>query len=254
MRPKLLRRQLRLLQGQLAAALPRLPEAGDPEALHELRVALRRLRALLRPLARREAVAPLFTLAGRALAATGPVRDLDVLAADLAAHRRGPLARALLGGRAALIDALLLHPDVSRLQALASARASLLPRDALPGRRKLRRRMDRRLDRDRATLAARLAADADLHEVRIDIKHLRYQLEARGQGGRAGQRLLGLLVKAQGALGDWHDRELWMARAAAEPALAPCVARWRREHAALEGDIAPLLVALRRALKVKAAA
>lgn len=255
MRPKLLRRQLRLLQGQLAASLPRLPEAGAPEALHDLRVALRRLRALLRPLARREAIAPLFALARDVLAATGPLRDLDVLAEDLAAHRRAGVARALLARRGDSLGTLRDNPAFSRLQALAGGDAPLLARAALPGRRRLRRRMERRLARDRDALCRRLArVDTDLHEVRIDIKHLRYQLEARGGGGRAERRLLGLLVKAQGALGDWHDRELWIARAGEDATLASSVARWRREHAALAADIAPLLVALRRALKVRPAA
>lgn len=251
MRPKLMRRQLRLLQGQLAASLPRLSGAGDPEALHDLRVALRRLRALLRPLAKRAAIAPVFALTGEVLAATGPLRDLDVLAGDLAAHRRGGMARTLLAHRGERLDTLLGSPALIRLQALVAGNVPLLARPALPGRRKLRRRMARRLARDRDALRARLSrTETDLHEVRIDIKHLRYQLEARGHGGRAGRRLLGLLVKAQATLGDWHDRELWMARAADDPALASCVPRWRREHAGLAADMAPLLAALRRALDV----
>lgn len=251
MRPKLLRQHLRDLQAQLAIRLPALPDATDPEALHEARVLLRRLRALLRPVSKRAAIQPLYALAGQVLAASGPLRDLDVLAADLAAHRRGGIARQRLVARGELMAALLGSPAFPELQARVAARAPLLRAAALPVRRKLEDRVAERLTRDRDTLRARLAdPDADLHRIRLDIKHLRYQLEAQAAPGAAARRLRARLARAQGVLGDWHDRELWMDRAGREADLASCRARWAREHAALGEAIVPLLAELRHDLKV----
>lgn len=251
MRPKLLRRHLRDLQGQLATRLPGLRDATDPEALHDVRVLLRRLRALLRPISQRSAIQPLYQLTGEVLTASGPLRDLDVLAADLAAHRRGGVARQRLAARGDLLTAVVGGHAFSALQERVQADAPLLKASALPSRRKLETRIAERLTRERDTLGARLAdPEADLHRLRLDIKHLRYQLEAQDAPGRAARRLCALLVKAQGVLGDWHDRELWIQRAGVEADLAYCRTRWEREHTALGQAIVPLLAQLKRPLKV----
>ncbi len=73
----------------LVALEPGTRQALDPEFLHDFRVALRRLRSLLREV---ERVAPghgvkrLRSELGAIASRTGPCRDFDVLVADLAGH------------------------------------------------------------------------------------------------------------------------------------------------------------------------
>lgn len=245
MRPKLLKDHLALLQQALGSRLENLRQAPAPETLHDLRVALRRLRALLRPLARQAAVAPLDALAARVLARTAPLRDLEVLAGELERHRCASAARRR---RAALQEgllALLAGKPLARLQArLATGEPLLAPRD-LPRRRELERRSRRTLARHLARLRRDLAlAPPQWHLLRLDVKRLRYQLDAETLPD--GVAWPGLLAQAQDLLGDWHDRSLWLARAASEPDLARCVRRWRREQEALEAALVPVLAQLHR--------
>src|ERR1700690_2570458 len=78
----LLTRKLRALDAELAGAVPRVLGATDDEAIHDLRVAIRRLRTLLK-LARphANAVRAAFTAVHRA---TGTLRDAEVLDETLA--------------------------------------------------------------------------------------------------------------------------------------------------------------------------
>ena len=88
------------LQINLLHARLRLEAGTDGEALHDLRIALQRLRSLLAPLRRVADLSPLYTAAAALGALTAPVRDLEVLAAELerngytelASRRRAQLA------------------------------------------------------------------------------------------------------------------------------------------------------------------
>ena len=68
------------LQINLLHARLRLEADTDDEALHDLRIALQRLRSLLAPLRRVADLPPLYTAAAALGALTAPVRDLEVLA------------------------------------------------------------------------------------------------------------------------------------------------------------------------------
>lgn len=248
MRPRLLKQHLATLQASLTSSLANLQHAPAPETLHDLRVALRRLRTLLQPLARDKGVAPLYALSGKVLAATAPLRDLQVLATDLAAHRRGPAARQRREALEQGLLALLAGKPVARLEAQLAGAGPLLPARALPSRRRLERRGRKALDANCARLRRELDRDPpELHRLRLAVKRLRYQLEAEEavEGRRAA---LATLTGAQQLLGDWHDRSVWLARAGTEPDLAPCRRRWAREQAALAASLAPGLARLRQVL------
>jgi CHAD domain-containing protein len=208
--------------------------AGDVEALHQMRVAVRRLRSdlrTLRPLLER-AWADGLSDAMRPLAASlGAVRDLDVLVerldghgADLEADLR-PLTGGLRElrdiGRAALIESLT-SPDhavlVARIVAAAReprlaptadvAAADVVPTIVTAAWRKLARRGD--------PLARALAhdlhrpTDAQLHRVRILAKRARYASEAASatlgrRRGRDAARFAKRLAEVQQLLGDHQD-------------------------------------------------
>jgi CHAD domain-containing protein len=208
--------------------------AGDVEALHQMRVAVRTLRSdlrTLRPLVERE-WADALSEALRPLAASlGAVRDLDVLVdrleqdgADLAEGLR-PLVEGLRElrdvAREALVESLAAPAHAALIaQVVAAAReprfaplATGAARDVVPplvtaAWRKLARRGDplaRSLARD-----PRRTADGELHRVRILAKRGRYASEAAsealGRGrGRAAAKFANRLADVQQLLGNHQD-------------------------------------------------
>ncbi len=216
-----------LLAPRVASLTSVLPAAlaGEPEAVHQSRVASRRLREVL----------PVFiavdTRHGRAVAtavrrvtrALGPVRELDVALglfdAAVASHGLRPVAQT--AARRAMHSA--------RTAALRKARATFTPRrqarlrahldtltsvtaadaDPLAVRRAVQARVVRAARRVRKALrhVTTLYSPNRLHEVRIAVKRLRYALEAASTAGgarSAASRVRRLRV-VQDLLGRAHD-------------------------------------------------
>lgn len=223
--------------------------ARDPEAVHRMRVAVRRLRAILR--ARRPVVARQSDEEGvdrlrRELKwlgiALGQVRDLDVLRAHLQSLR----VDARAGGRAAR-GRLLRHIRADRARAVTALRA------ALDGRRyaRLLARLDATLAAPRertedvslpdvaAEEFARLRravkrlpkhpSAAELHEIRIKVKHARYAAElAQPDVGRRAERFVAKAKALQDILGAHQDAvvaERYVLRAAGQAPGARALAR-----------------------------
>jgi CHAD domain-containing protein len=206
----------------------------QPDAVHQLRVAARRLRSALqayRPLLRTEVTGPIgedLRWLGRALA---PARDAEVLRERIAAGlaelppqlRLGPVqaqvqrhfARAEAEARAAALTEL----DGERYDALRRALDDLVEhppltaRAARPARRELprsARRSARRLER--AVIAATSAdvaaeeRDEAMHAARKAGKRLRYATEvARPAVGKPAKRFAKNLKGLQSALGEHQD-------------------------------------------------
>jgi CHAD domain-containing protein len=194
----------------------------DPEHLHEMRVAVRRLRAILR--ASRDLFdarwverlrSELDWLGGR----LGLVRDLDILDAYLrprlaalegAEHRAGQrVLRRLSADRAraqADLHAALDNPRYPRIleqletflsRPPASASDVSLPDVAATEWKRLRKAVQK--------LPGRPSAD-DLHAVRIKVKRARYAAElARAAAGERGKRFINQAKKLQDILGDLQD-------------------------------------------------
>jgi CHAD domain-containing protein len=221
---------------------------GDAEAVHQMRIATRRLRVTVElcagvlhggwvAIVRRE----LKWLGG----VIGAIRDCDVIGElitsraekfepDLAAAVE-PIHAALSARRAALRDSI--------RQAFASKRyESLLGRIAAAPARKLSHGATVRAIAP-ALLApiahrvqrggAKLKADSDsraFHKLRIRIKRLRYALEMLANaGGKDVKGAAKRLQKMQELLGDQHD--------------AVMTIEWLREFAAMPASPAPALVA-----------
>jgi CHAD domain-containing protein len=195
---------------------------GDPEHLHEMRVAVRRLRAILR------ASRALFDaawverlreeldwLGGR----LGLVRDLDVLDAYLRPrlatlegirHRAGQrVLRRLSADRArarADLNGALDSPRYPRIldqletflsRPPASSSDVSLPGVAATEWKRLRKAVQK--------LPGRPSAD-ELHAVRIKVKRARYAAElARAAAGEPGKRFVRQAKKLQDILGDLQD-------------------------------------------------
>jgi CHAD domain-containing protein len=203
----------------LAEAIARGDE--DPDALHDLRVGLRRMRTVARELADaldRDAGAALRDALRESAHATSRVRDLDVLLRALDAYvealpvgyRAGaePLRAALEArrhaARSALREDLRRHPPPPVRPELAGRENAL---DALLDARA--RRLARRVRRHGR--AAGPGADAaDLHTLRKDVKRYRYLLELFPDAWpkKARRRAVRDLRELQTLLGAFQDREV----------------------------------------------
>lgn len=213
---------------RLRACVERLSAHTDGEAVHDFRVATRRLRSLLRPL-RGLPAADVLNEAAKALATlSGPLRDLEVLIDELERHGlerlTGERRKALRIGYAQL----LVSPELDRLFQVLEAwphlmrvsdREGLL--DGLPGR------VEKSLRKNRQRLLQALADPAhDRHRLRILAKRLRYSLDAFPGVMDLPEKTRRLLVGAQSALGKWHDAYVWLGRAKLESDLRPRVRAW----------------------------
>jgi len=234
------------IQVRLFACRERLVAATDDEALHDLRIALRQLRSLLRPLCAIAACADLQQRAAQLGRLSGPLRDLEVLQAYLrqqglnsAAQLRQPRLEqgyAELLASAPLTQLLRALDDWPQQWREAACDGQLCGLDKL---------IRKRLRKDRKRLAQALLDPAhDRHRLRLLAKRLRYAAEAYPQlAGLPGG--IGLQLKqAQSALGDWHDHWQWLQRAEAEADLQPCVPTWRAALQRAEQQADAALLAL----------
>ncbi|GAA1808481.1 CYTH and CHAD domain-containing protein [Planosporangium flavigriseum] len=207
---------------------------GDPDAVHAMRVATRRLRGTLRtfrPLLDADRAEPLreeLKWLGQVL---GEVRDGDVMAVRLdravraepvelvvgpvVAHIHGRLASRTAEARVRLIEAL----DSPRYAALLNALDDVVaaePRVPATGKRlrrfarKALRRADERLDRavggGRNDAAGDGRNDAHLHDARKAYKRARYAAEAIAPlAGKPARRLTKRLTALQDVLGAHQD-------------------------------------------------
>ncbi|MFY9349206.1 CYTH and CHAD domain-containing protein [Sphingobium sp.] len=196
-------------------------DAYHPDALHQVRVAVRRMRsalALFRPALDRDAAAPIVAELRWLAATLGEARDIDVLVATLdpGDPRRARLEavqqeaheRVLAWLRSARLRALLL--DLVEWLATGPLRPDQADRPAAPlaaaRLRKLRRRVakgGRRLERQ---------TDEARHDVRKAAKKLRYGAEFfaglfdRKRQQRRRKTFLAALERLQAQLGQLNDR------------------------------------------------
>jgi CHAD domain-containing protein len=229
-------------QVRLFACRERLQADTDNEALHDLRIALRQLRSLLRPLTALTACADLQQRAAELGRLTGPLRDLEVLhgylheqGLNLAAQARQPLLRQ---GYSALLSSAPLAHLLTALDEWPQQWREAAGSGELRGLHTL---IGKRLRKDRQRLLQALLDPAhDRHRLRLLVKRLRYTAEAYPQLSELSGRTRMRLKQAQSALGDWHDHWQWLLRAESEADLQPCVNTWRAamQRAEQEADLA----------------
>jgi CHAD domain-containing protein len=218
-------RKLRALDVELAAAIPRVLNAADDEAIHDLRVAIRRLRTLLklaRPIFGRfhaDAARVAFTVIHRA---TGALRDEEVLEETLEeVASTSPTFEAWKMRRRALERSLrrrvvsgLRGGDLSRARKLLQALVALpvAPRRDRPAAKLARRAIEgarRRVERLRDVSTDDGVA---LHELRIAYKELRYAAELLADALPVDLAAMAVpAAKFQKRLGEIHDADMAIA-------------------------------------------
>tara|TARA_Y100001951_G_scaffold105360_1_gene122430 strand:+ start:14373 stop:15146 length:774 start_codon:yes stop_codon:yes gene_type:complete len=227
--------QVLVQQISLYACKSRLEADSDPEALHDLRISVRRIRSLLHPLRRHPAVVPLRHAASEVGQVTTPVRDLEVLAAELG--RRGLAAGC--SARLALLRShyreILVSPELDRL----FTRLDLWPDDFRAAQREgdfdnLAIRIVNQITKQSRQLMSALGnTNHDPHELRLLVKRLRYCTEAFPHLSPLPSATFQALKQMQSVLGDWHDRYQWCLRADQEEDLQGLVPAWEQESVQL---------------------
>ena len=218
-------RVLALLRVQLDAVRAHDPGTRlgtDPEELHQMRVAVRRLRAILkaaRPMFEPETVEALRGELAWLGAALGVVRDVDVmreyLKAELATlepvERRGGqrLLRRLEEARKETRLELMKALDDDRYFALLDRLEEFIAHAPVTSvevsLRDLAAKEFKKL-RKTADALPETPSDADLHAVRIKAKRARYAAELAGPVvGRAAERFVDKAKKLQDILGEHQD-------------------------------------------------
>lgn len=224
-----------------------------PEFIHQMRVALRRLRSALRVFAPALPEGSADDLAQhlRALAGElGELRDRDVLQSELVAPLLGTTATPELNELARTLHAIRSEVRERVIRALQDGRQARLMIALLDALHRLNERQDaptlaalarKRLARahTRMIAAARLARSGDiaaLHALRIDVKRLRYALEFNLpllHANRA-RRALETLAAAQEQLGFINDLSQagprLLAAAGSDPARLAAVAQIAAHH------------------------
>jgi CHAD domain-containing protein len=211
--------KLRECDAALAAVVPRLlAKKVDDEAVHDLRVAIRRMRTLLK-MSRRlfgrwhtDVVREAFA---QVMRATGDLRDEEVLQETLADASRAPELATWLEGRKAR-EARLRRTVIARIQRGDLDRARLLLKALLvfpvdPERdlelarfarrtvERARRKVERRRDVDPSNVTG-------MHDLRIAYKELRYSIELLADALPIDARaLLEPATVFQKRLGELHD-------------------------------------------------
>lgn len=214
-------------------------EGGDGEAVHQMRVALRRLRSAMKIFRPLVAGPQLETLRGEMrwlLAQLGPARDAEVFLteiidpvvarhptngglASLRDHWRRELADDLAAAGAAVAEprfAMLLLDLGAWVEAGAWAETGMAGEKLRPFARTVLKQLSRKLRKAGGKRLARLSPPA-LHQVRIRGKQMRYAGEFFAPlFGKAARERLALLGELQDALGGLNDM------AVAGPRLAAC--------------------------------
>lgn len=222
-----------IIRQRLAALSRTLPGArkGDVQAVHQARVATRRIREALPLVARGRAGKSLRKSVRKLTRVLGPVRELDVALLNLDQLRNsGELSDAAIGCLRQLVSEerqrlgsemvkCICQYDLQKLQKKAVAAANRGPWTA--GTRDPRRaaqamgRAARRAVGLRAAMenAAGIYLPDRLHEVRIAVKKLRYALEiAQDLSGSRATARIRTLKRVQDLLGRMHDLEMLIAR------------------------------------------
>jgi len=224
------------LEVRLLACQARLSARTDPEALHDLRTTVRRLRSLLRPLRGLPGVEQLEVAASGVGDLTTPLRDREVLAAWLLEHGQAQAAKRRMMQMAEAYPAVATSTELGHLLMILEA----FPRFLRAAQRQrllkgLGKRISKRLGKQWKKLDEALHDPAhDRHRLRLLIKRVRYGIEAYPELDRLPKAAMPRLKSAQGALGDWHDCLQWLALAEQEADLQSCVATWKTNMAEAE--------------------
>jgi len=206
----------------------RLESRTDREALHDLRIAVRRIRSLLRPLRSMNAVVALSDTAAEIGRQTTPARDLEVMIQELEergftklvkprSSRLGSSYDDIVKGTA--IKNLLIQlddwPSGFRLAEVSGELKHIQPQ--------IKKTLRKQIDRLHSAVDD---VQFDRHQLRILVKRTRYLTEAFPELSPLSRDAAMSLKALQSALGSWHDHDQWCQKALVETDLQPLEQAW----------------------------
>jgi CHAD domain-containing protein len=221
--------QIIALEVSLYHSRARLQADSDGEALHDMRIAVRKIRSLLRPLRNFPEVVALNQAAADVGRATTPTRDLQVIIGELqkmgyplqAMSRTASLAeqnRKIAGSP--LLDKLFAELDRWPESFRTAERASELADIKRQIRKALRKRINQ-------LITGLQDKHFDRHELRIIVKNARYLSDAFPTLSPLKAKSRAQLKSVQASLGSWHDHHQWCLRAEREVDLLEIAPYWQ---------------------------
>jgi len=209
-------------------AQARLEARTDSEALHDLRIAVRRIRSLMRPFRTMDEMAKLNDVAAQVGRHTTPTRDLEVIIQELEKQGFPELAQARRSRLSSSYDAILAGRPLKQLMAALDAWPAGFRAVEFDGRlehiqHQIRKTLGKQVGRLHAAIED---VQFDRHELRILVKRTRYLTEAFPDLSPLSKGEANLLKGLQSALGDWHDHYQWCQKALVEKDLLPLHSVW----------------------------
>lgn len=224
--------------------LDRLKLRNDDEALHDMRIAARRIRSLLRPFRSIDEVLPLSEAAAEVGRHTSQARDLEVIIHELEktgfpkqAQSRKP---DLDAHYSMIIDGLVIKNIMTQLDDWPTNFRRVKANGGLKNAKKtVKKALRKQLDKLHSAVDD---AEFDRHKLRIMVKRTRYLTEAFPELSPLSKDAARSLKKLQSALGTWHDHYQWCLKAEIETDLRPLEQAWLSSaNKALETAEAQLL-------------
>lgn len=241
--------QILALEVGVYHAYARMEATTDTEALHDLRINLRRIRSLLRPLREIEGIAPLNEAAAELGGLTTPVRDLEVLIEELEAKGFTQQANARKAVLQASYGLIVKSRAIKQLFSQLDEWPSLFRAAERVGalhsiKKKITKRLEKQVERLKDALAD---TRYDRHQLRILVKRTRYLNDAFPQLSPLSEKSAASLKTVQSALGSWHDHFQWCLKTEYEKDLQPLKEEW---HAAAEAALLKAEVQLAQLLRL----
>lgn len=249
-------------QSDVARHCAAVAQRMSPERVHDLRVAIRRLRGAVRLFGKGKPVRQAEEELKGFQSALGTLRDLQVQLARLSR-----LSRKLPAEEAAVVQHVRDTLNTTRSSSLEAAREALnrwakrgpralaqleglRPKGKLGGHR-VRKRLVRQLEdlEERAQAALEDPGPVPMHQLRISVKRFRYALEFLEPAMPAETaEIRAEMVPLQTALGELHDLDVQIALVdqhaspEAMPAAADLLRRLRGERERLGADLLAVLI------------
>lgn len=225
------------------------------EGLHDLRIAVRKIRSLLRPLRNLPEVAALNQAAAEVGRVTTPTRDLEVIVDELQrmGYPRQAMSRSAILRKqyreiatspllASLFDELDRWPELFRTAERAGDLANI--------KKQIQKALKKRIDQ---LIAGLRDKHFDRHELRIIVKNARYLSDAFPTLSPLKAQSRAQLKAVQASLGSWHDHHQWCLRAERERDLLDIAPYWQvaSEQALADAELklASLLAHLEKDMK-----
>ncbi|AWM92506.1 metal-chelation protein CHAD [Pseudomonas sp. 31-12] len=207
----------------------RLGARTDSEALHDFRIAVRRIRSLLRPMRSMSEVAALNNAAAEVGRLTTPARDLEVMIQELEDRDFPGQAQLRKARLASSYSKILKSPALNNLFIqLDEWPPTFRSVEVNGGLKHLQPQIEKALKKQIDRLHAAVDDTGfDRHELRILVKRTRYLTEAFPNLSPLSRKAASSLKSLQSALGAWHDHHQWCQKALIESDLRSLEKVWQ---------------------------